>query len=73
MLLVPKGLLFREAGGHSIQSIQVVIGIQDRVPTAARTAGKQGEMECLKTRSEAWVKAFDLQSEVLDYDRRNCL
>lgn len=32
-----------------------VMSIQDGVPTAARTAGKQGERECSKTGSEARV------------------
>ena len=47
--------LSEKAGGYSIRSIQGVTGIQDWVPIATRTAGKQGERECSKTGSEAPV------------------
>ena len=40
-----RAALSEKAGGYSIRSIQGVTGMQNAVPTAARTAGKQGERE----------------------------
>jgi hypothetical protein len=51
----PKGCSFREGTWLSIQSIQGVAGIQDEVSTAAGTAGKQGQRECLRTGSATHI------------------
>ncbi|KAG4414295.1 hypothetical protein IFR04_012591 [Cadophora malorum] len=42
-------------GGYSIKSIQGVAGVQDEVSTAAGTAGKRGQRECLTAGSAAHV------------------
>jgi len=51
-----------KAGGDSIRSIQGITGIQDRVSTAVKTTGKQGEGECSKTGSGARAVAHVARS-----------
>jgi hypothetical protein len=53
---------FEKADGYSIRSIQGNASVQNWVSTVIRTAGKQGERECLKTRSGAWVAAYVTRS-----------
>jgi hypothetical protein len=53
---------FGKGGGYSIQSIQGVTGIQDKVSIAAGTAGKQGQRECSRTGSGPRVAAHVARS-----------
>jgi hypothetical protein len=53
---------FEKADGYSIRSIQGDASVQNWVSTATRTAEKQGERECSKTRSGARVAAHVARS-----------